>query len=97
MTHSAEARQNIREVLLHDLKKEPRAFRRLNGGRNSQVFRVDCADGSVLAAKVYFQSAQDRRVSDQLFDLRLRCLHDLAHDWISFGMHGGCIERVGAI
>ena len=61
MTHEPDLRQSIREVLLRDLNKEARAFQKLKGGRNSQVFRVDCADGSVFAAKAYFQPVQDQR------------------------------------
>jgi len=57
----AEAQRDIREVLFRELKKEARTFRKLKGGRNSQVFRVDCGDGSKFAAKAYFQSANDRR------------------------------------
>jgi hypothetical protein len=61
MTHDPDLRRNIRGVLLRDLKKKARAFQKLNGGRNSRVFRVDCDDGSAVAVKAYFQSAQDPR------------------------------------
>jgi len=61
MIHDSDLQRNIREVLLRDLKKTARAFQKLKGGRNSRVFRVDCDDGSVVAAKAYFQSAQDQR------------------------------------
>ncbi len=50
----------IAEVLLRDLNKEALTFEKLKGGRNSQVFRVDCADGSTFAAKAYFQDNRDR-------------------------------------
>jgi predicted Ser/Thr protein kinase len=53
--------RDIEEVLRRELGKEARAFQKLKGGRNSQVFRVDCEDGTVFAAKAYFQSEKDRR------------------------------------
>lgn len=61
MTSEAELEENIREVLRRDLNKEPRAFEKLKGGRNSRVFRVDCADGGTVAVKAYFRSTQDLR------------------------------------
>jgi thiamine kinase-like enzyme len=61
MTSDAELEANIREILRRDLNKEPRAFQKLKGGRNSRVFRVDCTDGDAVAVKAYFRSAQDRR------------------------------------
>jgi phosphotransferase family enzyme len=61
MTSDAELEEKIREVLRRNLKKEPRAFQKLKGGRNSRVFRVDCTDGEAVAVKAYFRSAQDRR------------------------------------
>ena len=61
MTNAPDLHQSIRDLLLHDLKKEPIALHKLKGGRNSQVFRVDCSDGSVLAVKAYFQSPGDPR------------------------------------
>ncbi len=60
-TDDSDLQQDIREVLLRDLKKTARAFQKLKGGRNSRVFRVDCEDGSAVAVKAYFQSAQDHR------------------------------------
>jgi Phosphotransferase enzyme family len=61
MTSDAELEKNIRGVLRRHLKVEARAFQQLKGGRNSRVFRVDCADGEAVAVKAYFHSAQDRR------------------------------------
>jgi hypothetical protein len=61
MTQDSDLQQDIREVLLRDLKKRARAFQKLKGGRNSRVFRVDCDDDSAVAVKAYFQSAQDQR------------------------------------
>lgn len=61
MTTDAEMEKQIAKVLRHHLKKEARAFRQLKGGRNSRVFRVDCADGEPVAVKAYFRSARDRR------------------------------------
>jgi len=61
MTPEPELHRDIREIMLRDLKKQTRAFRQLKGGRNSQVFRVECDDGSVFAAKAYFQSVRDQR------------------------------------
>ena len=61
MTTAAEMEKQIAKVLRHHLKKEARAFRQLKGGRNSRVFRVDCADGEPVAVKAYFRSARDRR------------------------------------
>jgi hypothetical protein len=61
MTHNAELRRNIRGMLFRDLKKKARAFEKLQGGRNGQVFRVDCDDGSAVAVKAYFKSARDPR------------------------------------
>ena len=61
MTPEPDLQRDIREVLLRDLDKQARAFQKLKGGRNSQVFRVGCEDGSVFAAKAYFQSAHDQR------------------------------------
>jgi hypothetical protein len=53
--------EDIREVLRRELHKEARAFQQLKGGRNSRVFRVDCADGAAVAAKAYHRSTRDRR------------------------------------
>lgn len=62
MPTDAEMTENdIREVLRRELHKEARAFEQLKGGRNSKVFRVDCADGARVAVKAYFRSANDRR------------------------------------
>jgi hypothetical protein len=61
MTSDAELEENIGEMLPCKLKKEPRAFQKLKGGRNSKVFRVDCTDGAAVAVKAYFRSAQDQR------------------------------------
>jgi len=61
MTNDSELRRDISGVLFRDLKKKARAFEKLNGGRNSRVFRVDCDDGSAVAVKAYFKSAQDTR------------------------------------
>jgi hypothetical protein len=61
MTHAPDLHQSIRDLLLRDLKKKAIVFHKLKGGRNSQVFRVDCGDGSVLAVKAYFQSPEDPR------------------------------------
>jgi thiamine kinase-like enzyme len=61
MTVDAELEENVRQALQQHLGKEPRAFEQLKGGRNSRVFRVDCADGQAVAAKAYFRSARDRR------------------------------------
>jgi thiamine kinase-like enzyme len=61
MTSDPELEENIRDVLRRHLKKEARSFRQLKGGRNSRVFRVDCADGQAVAVKAYFRSAHDRR------------------------------------
>ena len=61
MTHEPDLQRDIREVLLRNLDRKARAFQKLKGGRNSQVFRVECEDGSAFAAKAYFQSPQDQR------------------------------------
>jgi hypothetical protein len=61
MTSHAELEENIRDVLRRNLKREPRIFQQLKGGRNSRVFRVECANGETVAVKAYFRSAQDRR------------------------------------
>jgi Phosphotransferase enzyme family len=61
MTPNPDVRDDIRDVLFREWQKEARSFQKLKGGRNSQVFRVDCADGSVFAVKAYFQSAHDPR------------------------------------
>jgi hypothetical protein len=61
MTNDAELEANVRDVLRRRLKKEARTFQQLKGGRNSRVFRVNCADGGAVAVKAYFRSAQDRR------------------------------------
>jgi hypothetical protein len=61
MTPDLELEQTVRELLLRDLKKQAQAIHQLKGGRNSRVFRVDCDDGSVLAAKAYFRSREDPR------------------------------------
>lgn len=61
MTSDAKLKADIREVLRRHLKIEARTFQQLKGGRNSRVFRVDCAGGDAVAAKAYFRSAQDRR------------------------------------
>jgi hypothetical protein len=61
MTSGTDIQQQIREVVFRELHRKAAAFHRLGGGRNSQVFRVECDDGLVLAAKAYFQSAQDQR------------------------------------
>lgn len=53
--------ENVRQVLRRSLGKNARAFAQLKGGRNSRVFRVDCDDGEVVAAKAYFRSSNDRR------------------------------------
>ena len=57
----AEAQRDIRDVIFRELQKEARTFQKLKGGRNSQVFRVDCSEGPAFAAKAYFQSVDDRR------------------------------------
>jgi phosphotransferase family enzyme len=61
MTTDAEMEEQIAEILRRHLRKEARIFRQLKGGRNSRVFRVDCADGEPVAVKAYFRSANDRR------------------------------------
>ena len=61
MKHAPDLHQSIRDLLLRDLKKKAIVLHKLKGGRNSQVFRVDCSDGSVLAVKAYFQSPGDPR------------------------------------
>src|SRR2546423_485259 len=61
MTTNAEMEEQIAEILRRHLRKEARIFRQLKGGRNSRVFRVDCADGEPVAVKAYFRSANDRR------------------------------------
>lgn len=53
--------ENVRHVLRRALGKNARVFAQLKGGRNSRVFRVDCDDGGVVAAKAYFRSSNDRR------------------------------------
>jgi hypothetical protein len=80
MTHSPDMLRNIREVLLRDLQKDASAFHKLKGGRNSQVFRVDCSDGSVFAVKAYFQSAEDQRdrMGNELRALRFLKEHGVA-------------------
>jgi hypothetical protein len=62
MTSAAKTmEEDIREVLRRELQKEARTFQRLKGGRNSKVFRVECADGAAVAVKAYFRSTRDRR------------------------------------
>ena len=39
----------------------PRALTPIGGGRNSQVYRLDAADGQVFALKAYFRHPGDRR------------------------------------
>lgn len=39
----------------------PRGLTLVGGGRNSQVYRLDCADGRVLALKAYFRHPGDAR------------------------------------
>jgi len=53
--------ENVRVTLRETWRTEAVAFEQLKGGRNSRVFRVNCADGRVVAAKAYFRSANDRR------------------------------------
>jgi len=53
--------ENVRQVLRRALGKNARVFAQLKGGRNSRVFRVECDDGTVVAAKAYFRSSNDRR------------------------------------
>ncbi len=55
------AEESITLVLREELRKETSRFEKLKGGRNSQVFRVECGDGSVFAAKAYFKSERDSR------------------------------------
>jgi hypothetical protein len=43
------------------LKKNARACQRLQGGRNSRVYRVVCEDGAAVAVKAYFKSTEDPR------------------------------------
>jgi len=61
MTVESELQERIRGLLRHNLGKEAVSFERLKGGRNSRVVRVNCHDGSVFAAKAYFQSPSDPR------------------------------------
>ena len=61
MIPEAEMEDHIRGLVLRDLGRTASAFTRLKGGRNSRVFRVECSDGTVFAAKAYFQSRHDRR------------------------------------
>jgi hypothetical protein len=61
MTNDAELEENIRDILRRYLKVEASALQQIKGGRNSRVFRVDCADGAAVAVKAYFRSARDRR------------------------------------
>ena len=55
------AEESIRAVLLESLSRQASRFEKLKGGRNSQVLRVDCTDGSAFAAKAYFKSDHDPR------------------------------------
>jgi thiamine kinase-like enzyme len=61
MTTDHELEEKIRAVLRRELNKEARGFLQLKGGRNSRVFRVDCAEGEPVAVKAYFRSTRDRR------------------------------------
>lgn len=61
MKADAETQQEMAAMLRTDLGKEPIAFLKLKGGRNSQVYKVDCSDGSAIAVKCYFRSASDQR------------------------------------
>ncbi len=74
-----EPKEDIRAVLLRELREEARTFHKLKGGRNSQVFRVTCADGAKFAAKAYFQSDTDRRdrMGNEFRALRFLKVHGL--------------------
>jgi Phosphotransferase enzyme family len=61
MTTDPELEEKIRDVLRRKLKMDALAFHQMKGGRNSRVFRVDCANGTAVAVKAYFRSARDRR------------------------------------
>jgi hypothetical protein len=61
MTADLELQEQIQDLLLRELNKRARTFQSLPGGRNNRVFRVDCDDGSTVAAKAYFQSGGDLR------------------------------------
>ncbi len=80
MTHPADMPESIREMLRRELKQDAVVFHKLQGGRNSQVFRVDCRDGSRFAVKAYFQSAQDQRdrMGNEFRALRFLKEHGLA-------------------
>lgn len=41
--------------------ESPRSVTRIGGGRNSQVYRLECAAGRTLALKAYFRHAGDSR------------------------------------
>jgi thiamine kinase-like enzyme len=56
-----ELEENVDAALQKAWGTEAVAFEQLKGGRNSRVFRVNCADGRIVAAKAYFRSANDRR------------------------------------
>jgi hypothetical protein len=96
MTHDSELRRNIREVLFRDLKKKARAFQRLHGGRNSQVFRVDCDDGSAVAVKAYFQSAHDPRDRMGCEVRALRFLRSEGLRQIPMPLAGDAARRIAA-
>jgi Phosphotransferase enzyme family len=61
MTNDPELEEKIRDILRHHLKMDAHAFHQIKGGRNSRVFRVDCANDTAVAVKAYFRSARDRR------------------------------------
>ena len=61
MTRDQELEEKIRVILRRDLQKDAQTFEQLKGGRNSRVFRVDCANGEAVAVKAYFRSDRDWR------------------------------------
>lgn len=61
MTGESAFQETIRILIRRELGKEAIALERLEGGRNSRVFRIECRDGCFFAAKAYFQSPDDLR------------------------------------
>jgi hypothetical protein len=61
MTEGSNLQERIRGLIWRNLGKEATFFKKLKGGRNSRVVRVECQDGSIFTVKAYFQSAQDTR------------------------------------
>jgi hypothetical protein len=51
----------VRPVLASLLTRQAAALERIGGGRNSQVYRVDCSSGESFAVKHYFRHASDKR------------------------------------